>query len=37
MLYKENEDRSSEEPGIIEEIKEKIDKKENIEVENEIE
>ena len=37
MLYKENEDRSSEEPGIIEKIKEKIDKKEDVEVENEIE
>ena len=36
MLYKENEDRSSEELGIIEKIKEKIDKKENVEVENEI-
>lgn len=29
--------RISEKPGIIEEIKEKTDKKENIEVENEIE
>ena len=37
MLYKENEDRSSEEPGIIEEINEKIDRKEDVEVENEIE
>ena len=35
LLYKENEDKSSEEPGTIEEIKE-IDKKENVEVENEI-
>ena len=36
MLYKENEDKSSEELGIIDEIKE-IDRKENVEVENEIE
>lgn len=35
LLYKENEDKSSEELGTIEEIKE-IDKKENVEVENEI-
>ena len=35
LLYKENEDKSSEEPCIIDEIKE-IDKKENVEVENEI-
>lgn len=37
LLYKENEGKDSEKPGIIEEIKEKTDKKENIEVENEIE
>ena len=37
LLYKENEGKGSEKPGIIEEIKEKTDKKENIEVENEIE
>ena len=35
LLYKENEEKSSEEPCIIDEIKE-IDKKENVEVENEI-
>ena len=37
LLYKENEGKDSEKPGIIEEIKEKTDKKESIEVENEIE
>ena len=31
LLYKENENKSSEEPGIIEEINEKIDRKEDVE------